>query len=112
MTTTPHISMTELRERYLRLGKNGKKELVLDVREPEEFSEGHVPGAKNVPHEEVGDYADELRGYDTVYVHCRSGKRSQIAAHILESQGLRNLVCVSEGGMMDWEGAGYEVSTD
>ena len=84
-------------------------EIILDVRTPDEFQEGHVPGAKNVPHTEVALHADELKKYKKVYIHCRSGGRAQNAWFVLTQQGLTNLVCVGGGGMPDWQAAGYPV---
>ena len=103
MTT---IHMNALKEKCKQLSA---KELILDVRTPEEFSESHVPGAKNINHEEVDNRASELKQFDCVYVHCRSGKRAQIAVDLLAKQGLKNLVLVKDSGMMDWLEQGYPV---
>lgn len=103
--STPHISMKALHERMSQLGKS---EIVLDVRGPDEYAEAHVPGSLNIPHDQVASHAAKLKGYERVYIHCRSGKRAQIALAELEKQGLSNLVCISDGGMMDWVAAGYE----
>lgn len=89
----------------------GAKDLLLDVRTPEEYAEGHIAGSRNIDHEEVAHFAGELKNYDRVIVYCRSGKRSQIAFHSLAQMGLKNLVCVSGGGMMTWIERGYPVRT-
>ncbi len=86
-----------------------KSELVLDVRAPGEYREGHIPGSRNIPHDSVAQYAPELMKYETVYVHCRSGGRVQMAVQELERLGVKNLVCVVGSGMPDWEAAGYPV---
>lgn len=99
------ITMNELNER---LGKLGKSELILDVREPDEYREAHVPGSRNIPLAEVGQHASELAKFERVYIHCRSGKRAQVAFAELESKGLKNLVCIAGGGMMDWVSAGFK----
>jgi rhodanese-related sulfurtransferase len=101
---TPTLTMKELNPVSEKLGP---KEVVLDVRTPEEFAEGHVPGAINIDHESVGKHADRLAGYDKVYVHCRSGKRAQMAVDTLQSKGLKNLVLIKDSGMMDWTAAGF-----
>lgn len=100
------ITMSELKDRLDQLGKD---ELVLDVRTPEEFADGHVPGSRNVTHEEVNSIAEELKNFKRVYIHCRSGKRAQMAYAALNQQGLENLVCIADGGMMDWAEAGYPI---
>ncbi len=81
--------------------------LILDVRSPSEFNEGHIEGAQNTPHEEVGAIADELKKYKTVYVHCKMGGRAKAAAGNLAGSGLDNVVCVGEGGMHRWEEMGW-----
>jgi rhodanese-related sulfurtransferase len=91
------------------LASLGPKDLLLDVRTPEEYAEGHIAGSRNIDHEEVAHYAAELKAYDRVIVYCRSGKRSQVAYHSLAQMGLKNLVCVSGGGMMTWIERGYPV---
>ncbi|MBS1958502.1 MAG: rhodanese-like domain-containing protein [Bdellovibrionales bacterium] len=99
------ISMQGLHDR---IAQFGKKEIILDVRGRDEFSEGHIPGALNIPHDEIAKRADELKQYERIYIHCRSGKRAQLAFADLEKQGFKNLVCVGDGGMVEWIAAGYE----
>lgn len=79
-------------------------EIVLDVRTPEEYAEAHIPGAINVPNEEIGEEPiAELPDKDQIIlVYCRSGNRSKEAAQKLADQGYTN---VSEfGGIKDWHG--------
>lgn len=85
------------------------QELILDVRGPDEFGEGHVPGAKNIPHTEVSRHLAELKKYNTVYLYCRSGGRSTAASLELARAGLTHLVCINSGGMPDWIAAGFPV---
>ena len=86
----------------------GDGDLILDVRTPEEFSEGHIVGARNHDHETVSSIAGELKKYKNVYVHCKMGGRAQKAAADLEMAGLTNIVCVSQGGMHRWMEMGWE----
>ncbi len=86
----------------------GVDDLILDVRTPAEFSEGHISGARNQDHETVGSIAGELKNYKTVYVHCKMGGRAQKATEDLEMAGLTNIVCVSQGGMQRWVEMGWE----
>ena len=69
-------TMEEVKEA---LSSLGPKDLLLDVRTPEEYADGHIAGSRNIDHEEVAHYAGELKGFDRVIVYCRSGKRSQVA---------------------------------
>ncbi|MDH5762480.1 MAG: rhodanese-like domain-containing protein [Nitrospinota bacterium] len=101
-----HISIDELHELFSDIGEN---DLVLDVRTPTEYAQGHIPGSRNQDHESVDLIAEDLRRYDKVYVHCKMGGRAQKAAQDLESAGLTNIVCVSQGGMHRWVEMGWEV---
>lgn len=79
-------------------------EIVLDVRTPEEYAEAHIPGAINVPNEEIGEESiAELPDKDQIIlVYCRSGNRSKEAAQKLADQGYTNVV--EFGGINDWHG--------
>lgn len=101
-----NISMDELHEIVNDLGPD---DLILDVRSDEEFQEGHIKGARNVPHEEVEAVADELSALNKVYVHCKMGGRAKVAAEILADAGLTNIVCVSKEGMKRWMDLGWPV---
>lgn len=87
----------------------GEDDLILDVRTPGEFSEGHIKGARNQDHETVGSISDELQKFKIVYIHCKMGGRAQSAAADLANAGLTNIVCVSQGGMHRWMEMGWEV---
>ena len=106
-TSSPdQITMRDLKDRLESLGRD---ELILDVRSPEEFQAGHVPGSRNIPHDQVANFADRLRSYRRIYVHCQAGGRAGRAADILAKLGLNNIVCVSGSGMGDWMAAGFPV---
>lgn len=85
------------------------QDLLLDVREPEEFREGRVPGSRNIPLGVVGNHADELKDKQKVIIYCRSGRRAQVAWEELTGHGLNNLYCVADGGMLDWNQNGYPI---
>ena len=80
--------------------------VLLDVRSKEEFSEGHIPGAMVIPHEEISERAEaEIPEKDVpVFVYCRSGRRSKIAAEELVSLGYSEIY--EFGGIGDWP---YEI---
>jgi rhodanese-related sulfurtransferase len=73
--------------------------LVLDVRNDAEFADGHVKDAMHLPLEEFTDMANiaMLEESRTIYVHCKSGYRSVIAASLLKREGLHNLRNVAGG---------------
>ncbi|MFL5773452.1 MAG: rhodanese-like domain-containing protein [Flavisolibacter sp.] len=67
--------------------------VVLDVRKPAEFADGHVKNAQNLPLNEMNDVLN-LSGFeeeDNIYVHCAGGYRSVIASSILKRQGIHNI---------------------
>ncbi len=99
-----NISIDELHDKIGNLGEN---DLILDVRSPGEFSEGHIKGARNISHEDVTSIADELKGHSTVYVHCKMGGRAKMASEALIGAGLTNVVCVGDGGMQRWMDLGW-----
>jgi hydroxyacylglutathione hydrolase len=102
------ISMEEFSKRILSkqsptgIQTPAEGELLLDVRSRQEFMAGHIPGSTNIPHDEVGFQAAKLATYPKIYVYCQMGGRSQMAAEWLVSLGLKNLVCIDDGGMGYW----------
>lgn len=77
--------------------------IVLDARTPEEFSEGHIKNAINIPYDEIDVHAEKmlLDKSQLILVYCRSGRRSKIAAESLVNLGYTN---VKEfGGIIDWK---------
>lgn len=65
---------------------------VVDVRTPQEFASGHVPGAINIPYEEIGKRASEIGPASTpVVIYCRTGRRSGIAVESLQKAGFSRL---------------------
>lgn len=82
--------------------------VILDVREPFEYAEGHVPGAVLMPLSSLEQHIDEVPEGSPIYVICRSGNRSEQASKILVAGGVRNVVNV-DGGMIAWQAAGYPV---
>jgi hydroxyacylglutathione hydrolase len=71
--------------------------LSFDVRKEGEFNSEHVANAKNTPLEYLNDHLQEFPENETFYLHCAGGYRSVIAASILKSRGIHNLVDVVDG---------------
>ena len=69
-----------------------KHAFLVDVRTVEEFSEGHVASATNIPLDQLLDYIDEFKGKEQIVVFCRSGNRSGHAKMILEQNGFKNVI--------------------
>lgn len=80
---------------------------LFDVRQPDEYEEGHVPGARLVPLADVPDRTGEFPTDGPVYVVCRSGGRSASAVAFLRSAGV-DAVNV-DGGTLAWIEAGHPV---
>jgi len=98
-------------EAYLALPKSGEQApFVLDVRAPEEFVTGHVPGAVNIPHEQVAARIAEVPKDKEVVLYCRSGRRAGMAAEVLAANGYTRLKHL-EGDMPAWIEKGRPVET-
>lgn len=80
--------------------------IVLDVRTPSEFSQGHIKGAINISHDQINDNLSKIIGYknQTVVVHCRSGRRAVSAESALRAAGFSDLRHL-EGDMNGWQAA-------
>jgi len=81
--------------------------IILDVRTAEEYQQGYVPGAINIPHDQIGSRLAELgevRDRDVV-VYCKSGGRASIAGAELSEAGFR--VLHLQGDMTGWAAAGH-----
>lgn len=83
--------------------------VLVDVRETEEYTESHVPGAIHIPLAQLARRLDEVPSGEPVFVICRSGHRSQRGADILDRAG-RPALSV-QGGTMGWIAAGHPVVT-
>jgi glyoxylase-like metal-dependent hydrolase (beta-lactamase superfamily II)/rhodanese-related sulfurtransferase len=104
LTSSPEVrevSLDELRARP-------SSALVLDVREPEEYVSGHVPGAVNLPQAEIASRLDEVPRDRPVFVICQGGFRSLRAAQFLGQCGLADVASV-KGGTAAWREAGGEL---
>jgi len=104
MNAITQISVDDLSE--LLRSSNGLQ--LIDVRQPGEYNNGHVPSAVNAPLARVGERASEFDPNRLTAVICAGGFRSSAAASILERSGFKNLLNVL-GGTGAWVDAGYPV---
>jgi len=100
---TPSIAPAQL---YSRIEAK-KAPVILDVRTPEEFAAGHIPGAINIPQTEVQKRLPELEKYrnQEIVVHCGSGGRAAKAEKTLRENGFSDVVDL-QGHMNGWKAQG------
>jgi rhodanese-related sulfurtransferase len=119
-TDPPHIEVREVTtHEVLRIQRIGSP--IVDVREPEEFADGHIPGAVNIPlgrlvievdtHPAVMAREGETRAFRErpVVLYCLSGGRSARAAAVLHRRGFANPVSLA-GGILAWADDGHPVA--
>ena len=95
----PAVNAVELNEKL----KNGRRPLVLDVRQRDEYRGGHIIGAKLIPLNELGRRMKELSKDREIVCVCASGSRSSSATRMLTGAGY-NAVNM-KGGMSAWRRA-------
>jgi glyoxylase-like metal-dependent hydrolase (beta-lactamase superfamily II)/rhodanese-related sulfurtransferase len=81
---------------------------ILDVREKSEWDEVHIPGSILMPYHDIRDVPEELDAGRPVAVICASGRRSVVAASLLQRFGRKDVIHVVEGGVGTWAQKGYE----
>lgn len=95
------ISAKELQEILDTKDKNIK---IIDVREPEEYISGHIPGVPLIPMNQIPSKLGELEPAEEYIFICRSGNRSHMVAKFLKDNGIENVTNFN-GGMLSWSGA-------
>jgi NADPH-dependent 2,4-dienoyl-CoA reductase/sulfur reductase-like enzyme/rhodanese-related sulfurtransferase len=90
--------------------EGGPPTSVLDVRNVNEYEEGHVSGSLNVPLDELRFRLDEVPRGVRIHLHCRSGFRAHLALRILKENGYENVVNVTGGYMAILAEGGFDVT--
>jgi rhodanese-related sulfurtransferase len=75
---------------------------VYDVRTPEEYITGHIPGSINIPHGEIAEKLPFWKKSDVIVVYCASGGRSYMAYEALTNKGFKYVT--DFGGIGNWQG--------
>ena len=96
------ISPTELNKA---LQKEDANSIVVDVRNPDELGNEKIHDAVNIPMDTLKSRIDSLRDYDQVFVVCRMGGRSKMAAEELEKEHIHSTYL--EGGVTAWKEEGF-----
>jgi rhodanese-related sulfurtransferase len=89
----------------------GAPALVLDVRNVNEYEEGHVAGSLNVPVDELRFRLGEIPKGMRIHLHCRSGFRAHLASRILKGNGYEDIVNVTGGWLAIQADGGFELET-
>ncbi|MAI64871.1 MAG: sulfurtransferase [Alteromonas sp.] len=81
--------------------------LLIDVRSPEEYADGHIPGAINMPHENINGYLSKLEQHKNkpIIIYCRSGRRAKLAMKVLQEHDFTDVMHL-EGDILGWNEAG------
>ena len=107
LTSSPDVREVSIDELHARPADA----VLVDVREPEEFVDGHVPGAVNLPQADLATRLSEVPRDRPVYVICQGGFRSLRAAQFLTQCGLSDVVSV-KGGTGAWRAGGGELARE
>jgi len=96
--SVPTVSQQQLLERQR---EKDAALFVLDVRSAEEYVSGYVPGAINIPHDQLASRLAEVPKDKDVVLYCRSGRRTMLAAEVLAANGYQRLGHL-EGDVLGW----------
>lgn len=83
----------------------------INVCTPTEYSEKHIPGVRSVPLDELSSRVSEFMNKNTIYIHCRSGRRGRTAIEKLQSLGVQAELINVTGGILAWDEAGFRTHT-
>lgn len=93
------IDVEQLKQWYK---NNHSAPYFIDIREPAEYVEGHIPGVPLLPMQQIPEAAESMKKDESYVLICRSGSRSQHAAHYLKENGFGQVKNFS-GGMLTWD---------
>lgn len=95
-----HVSMDDI----VKIMDENKDYVIVDVRTPDEYKEGHIPNAINIPNETINETVyNKLKDKNQlILIYCRSGSRSRQSAYKMQKLGYTNLV--DFGGIINWKG--------
>lgn len=105
-TQAPSITAAELHAQR----ESGTAPVVIDVRTSAEYASGHVPGAVNIPFDQVAQRIGELDTPNGVALYCMVGPRARKGESALLAAGYESVLHL-DGGLAAWQAAGYAVET-
>ena len=103
----PGIAPSELNERR----ESGTAPAVIDVRTPEEYAAGHIPGALNIPFDQVAERISEVDAPHGVALYCMVGPRARKGEAALLAAGYASVLHL-EGGLAAWQAGGFPVERE
>ncbi len=103
----PSIAAPELSARRA----SGTAPVVIDVRTAEEFAAGHIPGALNIPFDQVAQRISEVEAPHGVVLYCMVGPRARKGESALLGAGYTSVLHL-EGGLAAWQAAGLPVESE
>ena len=89
----------------------GTAPVVIDVRTAAEYAQGHIPGAVNIPYDEVAARISEVEAPNGVVLHCMVGPRARKGEEALLASGYDKVLHL-EGGLAAWEASGLPVERE
>ncbi len=89
----------------------GTAPVVIDVRTAEEYATGHIPGAVNIPHDQIADRISEVEAEHGVALYCMVGPRARMGEAALLGSGYTSVFHI-EGGLAAWQASGLPVERD
>ncbi|MGH1542887.1 MAG: rhodanese-like domain-containing protein [Arenicella sp.] len=98
------ISLEELHKLY-----SNHSGVIIDVRDKDEFANGHIPGSINIPHSQLKERLAEIPQEKPLYVICEKGGRSIGAATVLSLNKI-SASCVLPGGVFNWKEKGFPIA--
>ena len=101
----PTISPAELHVQR----ESGAAPVVIDVRTSEEFATGHIPGAVNIPFDQIAERIGEIEAPHGVALYCMVGPRARKGEAALLAEGHEKVLHI-EGGLAAWQAAGLPVT--
>ena len=104
----PSVSVADLSRQL----QTGNAPIVVDVRSAEEFATGHIPGALNIPFQEIGEHTAHLDSPTGVALYCMVGPRARKAEEALVAAGYGAAIHHIDGGLAAWKEAGLPVEAE
>jgi rhodanese-related sulfurtransferase len=89
----------------------GTAPVVIDVRTAKEYAGGHIPGAVNIPFDQIADRISEVEAPNGVALYCMVGPRARKGEAALLASGYTEVLHI-EGGLAAWQATGYPVERD